>query len=161
MNTTTASVITAEELLAHWQGHRALTRRVIEAFPEKELFNYSIGGMRSFSGMVMELIGIGAPGIQEIATGQINPLNEHFEGITQKEQLLKLWDEATEKINTYWPQISEDQFSEVITIFGQYEGTTWSSIFYFIDNEIHHRGEGYVYLRSLGITPPFFYERQK
>ncbi|MBB2148221.1 DinB family protein [Pedobacter gandavensis] len=159
MNTTTASLITSEELLAHWQGHRALTRRVIEAFPEKELFNYSIGGMRSFSGMVMELLGIGAPGIQEIATGQINPLNEHFEGITQKEQLLKLWDEATEKINTYWPQISEDQFSKVITIFGQYEGTTWSSIFYFIDNEIHHRGEGYVYLRSLGITPPFFYER--
>lgn len=159
MNTTTANVITSEELLAHWQGHRALTRRVIEAFPEKELFNYSIGGMRSFSGMVMELLGIGAPGIQEIATGKINELNEHFEGINQKDQLLALWDEATERINTYWPQISEEKFSERITIFGQYEGTTWSSIFYFIDNEVHHRGEGYVYLRSLGITPPFFYER--
>ncbi|MEJ6979249.1 DinB family protein [Pedobacter sp. P351] len=28
-----------------------------------------------------------------------------------------------------------------------------------IDNEIHHRGQAYVYLRSLGITPPFFWER--
>jgi len=30
----------------------------------------------------------------------------------------------------------------------------------FVDNEIHHRGQGYVYLRSLGITPPGFYERE-
>ena len=26
-------------------------------------------------------------------------------------------------------------------------------------NEIHHRGQGYVYLRALGIEPPPFYER--
>ncbi|MGZ5248500.1 MAG: DinB family protein [Flavitalea sp.] len=32
-------------------------------------------------------------------------------------------------------------------------------MFYFIDNEIHHRGQGYVYLRSLGIEPPFFWDR--
>jgi uncharacterized damage-inducible protein DinB len=28
-----------------------------------------------------------------------------------------------------------------------------------IDNEIHHRGQGYVYLRALGIEPPPFCER--
>ncbi|RYD85889.1 MAG: damage-inducible protein DinB, partial [Sphingobacteriales bacterium] len=33
------------------------------------------------------------------------------------------------------------------------------NILYFIDNEIHHRGQGYVYLRALGIEPPFFWER--
>ncbi|MGY0035511.1 hypothetical protein [Pedobacter sp. NJ-S-72] len=58
MNTTTEQVINTTELLAHWQGHRNLTRKVIEAFPEKELFNYSIGGMRNFAGMVMELLAI-------------------------------------------------------------------------------------------------------
>ncbi|WP_316820558.1 DinB family protein [Pedobacter gandavensis] len=160
MNTnTTAQIISTTELLAHWQGHRSLTRRVIEAFPEKELFEYSIGGMRTFSGMVMELLGIGGPGIKEIATGNIGELNEHFEGINTKEQLLQLWDEASNIINTYWEQIPEEKFGEEITIFGQYKGSTWSTIFYFIDNEIHHRGEAYVYLRSMGITPPFFYER--
>jgi uncharacterized damage-inducible protein DinB len=30
---------------------------------------------------------------------------------------------------------------------------------YAIDNEVHHRGQGYVYLRSLGIEPPAFYDR--
>jgi uncharacterized damage-inducible protein DinB len=34
--------MTSEQLLEHWQGHRNLTRRVIEAFPEKDLFEFSI-----------------------------------------------------------------------------------------------------------------------
>jgi len=50
--TQTASVITSAELLEHWQGHRKRTRRLIEAFPEKEFFEYFIGGMRPFSKMV-------------------------------------------------------------------------------------------------------------
>ncbi|MFC6618771.1 hypothetical protein [Deinococcus radiophilus] len=31
------AILTPTELLAHWQGHRELTRRVIEAFPEEAL----------------------------------------------------------------------------------------------------------------------------
>ena len=47
-----------------------------------------------------------------------------------------------------------------ITAFGQYTGTCCHDlILYVIDNEIHHRGQGYVYLRALGIEPPPFYER--
>jgi len=41
-------VITPSELLEHWQGHRRLTRRMIEAFPEDAFFNHTIGGMRPF-----------------------------------------------------------------------------------------------------------------
>jgi uncharacterized damage-inducible protein DinB len=43
--------------------------------------------------------------------------------------------------------------------FGQWESTGIGTILYAIDNEIHHRGQGYVYLRSLGIEPPPFWER--
>ena len=152
-------VITPSELLAHWQGHRGLTRRTIEAFPEDAFFNYSIGGMRTFADMVMELLGIAGPGIKEIATGEIQELIEEVNHGNKKAKILELWDEATDEINTYWAQIKLEQFQQNIKIFGQYEGTIWSSIFYFIDNEIHHRGQGYVYLRTLGIEPPFFYER--
>lgn len=152
-------VITPSELLAHWQGHRGLTRRTIEAFPEDAFFNYSIGGMRTFADMVMELLGIAGPGIKEIATGEIQELIEEVNHGNKKEKILELWDKATDEINTYWAQIKPEQFQQSIKIFGQYEGTVWSSIFYFIDNEIHHRGQGYVYLRALGIEPPFFYER--
>lgn len=158
-NTKQHEVISPTDLINHWQGHRNLTRRVIEAFPEDAFFNYTIGNMRPFSDMVMELLGIGAPGIKEIATSVQAPLNEHFEHNNKKAKILELWDQATNEINTHWVQIKPEQFQETIKIFGQYEGTVYSSIFYFIDNEIHHRGQGYVYLRALGIEPPAFYER--
>ena len=160
MSTTTApQVIGKDELLGHWQGHRGLTRRTIEAFPEKDLFEFSIGGMRTFADMTKELLGIAGPGIKEIVTGETAQLNEHFAEVTTKAQILEMWDETTETLNTYWSQISLERFAEDITTFGQYKGTVCSSILYFIDNEIHHRGEAYVYLRALGIQPPFFWER--
>ncbi len=158
-NKTTHEVISLSGFLNHWQGHRSLTRRVIEAFPEEEFFNHSIGGMRPFAEMVMELLGIAGPGIKEIATGKTAPLNERVDHGSNKEKILQLWDRATDEINAYWAQIKPEQFQKPIKIFGQYDGTVCSSILYFIDNEIHHRGQGYVYLRSLGIEPPMFWER--
>lgn len=155
----TVQVISASELLNHWQGHRNLTRRVIEAFPEEAFFKHTIGGMRTFAEMIMELLGIAGPGIKEIITGKTAVLNEHIKHGNKKSKILELWDKTTDEINNYWAEIKPEQFQQKIKSFGQYEGTVWSSIFYFIDNEIHHRGQGYVYLRSLGIEPPFFYER--
>lgn len=152
-------VITPNELLKHWQGHRSLTRRVIEAFPEKELFTHRIGGMRTFADMTMELLGIAAPGIVEIASGKETELIERFEHNNQKSALLAKWDEATETINSYWPQIGRERFHDAIKAFGKFEGTVLSSILYYIDNEIHHRAQGYVYLRDLGIEPPAFWDR--
>ncbi len=153
------SVITSTELLQHWQGHRSLTRKVIAAFPEKEFFEYSIGTMRPFAAMVQELLAIAVPGIKQIVGGEAEELKEHIEEANSKANILSLWDKATDDINRLWAQISNERFRETILAFGQYEGTVWSSIFYFIDNEIHHRAQGYVYLRSLGIEPPPFWER--
>jgi len=154
-----STVITPEELLKHWQGHRNLTRRIIEAFPEEEFFSFSIGGMRPFAGMVMELLGIAVPGLKEMVTGNTTELDEHFEHGNKKENILKAWDEATIAINELFAQLPVERFHEHVVLFGKYEGTISSSLLYFIDNEIHHRGQGYVYLRSLGIEPPFFWDR--
>lgn len=162
-----AAVLTSENLLDHWQGHRRLTRRVIEAFPDDKLFTHSIGGMRPFADMVKELTGIAGMGVHGMATGNWNKpdgLNYWEETsmlarINTKQGLLEIWDKITEEINRTWPEIPEGRFREEDVAFGQYEGTIWSHLFYFIDNEIHHRGQGYVYLRALGIEPPYFWER--
>lgn len=153
------TILTQEELLNNWQGHRRLTRRVIEAFPEKELFEFSIGGMRTFADLTKELLAIAAPGLKEIVTGISLPFDEERKGITTKTDLLKAWDDSTEQINIYWQQIPLERFREVNNLFGQYNFPIIDNIFYFIDNEIHHRGQGYVYLRALGIEPPPFWER--
>jgi uncharacterized damage-inducible protein DinB len=152
-------VITSNQLVEHWQGHRRLTRSVIEIFPEDELFTYSIGGMRPFADMVLELLGIAEPGLREIVTGQTAQLNEHFDHGNSKAKLLEAWDGATEQLNKLWAQMEEMDFQKQIVSFGQFPGTVQSALFYFMDNEIHHRGQGYVYLRSLGIEPPMFYDR--
>jgi len=160
----TRSVITSQELLEHWQGHRRLTRKLIEAFPEKELFTYSVGGMRPFAELVSEMLDMAVPGLRGVVTGQWGTLDDmaHVNGggkPQSKEELLNQWDETTAEMNALWPQIPAERFSEKDTAFGMYEGTIISFLLYFIDNEIHHRGQGYVYLRSLGIEPPAFWER--
>lgn len=158
------TALTPEQLLEHWQGHRSLTRRMIEAFPEHEFYNYSIGGMRSFATLVMEMLGMAVPGVKGVATGHWATLDEMGGTFTKsapptRKEVLALWDETTEKINMLWSQIPPHRFQEIDTAFGQYTAPLHSIIFYWIDNEIHHRGQGYVYLRSLGITPPPFWER--
>ena len=153
-----ALVITPEALLEHWQGHRRLTRKVIESFPEDRLFEYSVGGMRPFSALALEMIGMAVPGMNGIVTGKWERFTEPPVPRSRQE-LLRLWDEATEHINMYWPQIPPQRFQEIDRAFGQWEGTICWTILYFIDNEIHHRGQGYVYLRSLGIEPPAFWLR--
>jgi uncharacterized damage-inducible protein DinB len=152
-----AAFISAKALLEHWHGHRRLTRRVIEAFPADQLFTFSLGGMRTFGEMAGELLAMGAPMMQGLATGDW----EEFaaEGVTTKEDLLRLWDESTGEIDEFWGRIPAGRFEETVTSFGQYTGPVYWQILYVIDNEIHHRGEGYVYLRALGIEPPLFYER--
>ena len=160
MNTTTSTeVITKEGLLRHWMGHRNLTRRVIEAFPEKDFFEFSIGGMRPFAQLSVELLSIGGPALKAIVNNEINTYDESSLSLTSKEQVLQKWDEQTDVINEYFNQIPLERFSETFNLFGQYEFPVIDNIFYFIDNEIHHRAQGFVYLRALGIEPPKFWER--
>lgn len=159
MSTSSSStvVISPEQLLEDWQGHRRLTRRVIEAFPEDSLFTYSVGGMRPFSALAMEMIKMGVPILRGEITGEWT--SSDLVDPTTKAELLKLWDDGTADINRMWPDIPPHRFQEVDTAFGQWKMPGYAMFLYAIDNEIHHRGQGYVYLRALGIDPPPFYER--
>jgi len=155
--TTTVNVLSAEDLLKNWQGHRALTRRTIEAFPEDKLFSFSLGGMRPFSELATEFIRMAVPIVDGVATGRWS----EFGGVkpTTKAEIFKLWDEQTQELNAKFPTIPPHRFTEVDKAFGQWEMPGIATIQYAIDNEIHHRGQCFVYLRALGIEPPHFWER--
>jgi uncharacterized damage-inducible protein DinB len=150
-------VITPDQLLEHWQGHRRLTRRMIDAFPEDSLFNFSIGGMRPFAALALEMIQMAVPILRGEITGEWT--SSEVPAPTTKAGLLDLWDQATDEINRMWPDLPPHRFQEEDTAFGQWKMPGYAMFLYGIDNEIHHRGQGYVYLRSLGIDPPPFYER--
>ncbi len=163
-NLSTTIVIDPSQVLEHWQGHRRLTRKTIEAFPEDKLFTYSVGGMRPFAMLVQEFLDMTVPGMQGVITGKWQRAQDmpHFSQTSKpstKAELLGLWDEATEQLNALWPTIPDGRFQEQDKAFGQWDGPVYFFIFYWIDNEIHHRGQGTVYLRSLGIEPPAFWDR--
>lgn len=149
--------LSLDQLLHHWQGHRGLTRRVIDAFPEEHLFTYSVGGMRPFGAMAQELLRMSVPTLEGIVsrTWQSNDRDLPV----SKQGLLAAWDDDTARIEALWPQIPAGRLQEDDVAFGQWPGKVSWILMYVIDNEIHHRGQGYVYLRALGIEPPAFYER--
>jgi len=156
--------ISTETFLANWMGHRALTRKVIAAFPEKELFEFSIGGMRPFANICIELINIAEDGMNGILSGKWKGFEETAEiksllSNKDKNAFLEKWDQVTEHINAIWPLLGSDHFNKVDQAFGAYENTNLGTLQYAYDNEIHHRGQGYVYLRALNIEPPFFWDR--
>ena len=157
MSTETAPFITPAALLAHWQGHRRLTRRIIDAFPDDKLNSFSVGGMRPFGELALELLGMGVPMVRGAATGEWSGMSSRDP--RPKQEILRAWDENTEELNRLWTQIPASRFLEEMTAFGQYKDKLHNLILYVIDNEIHHRGQGYVYLRALGIAPAPFYER--
>lgn len=149
--------ISTDALLAHWQGHRRLTRRVIEMYPDDQLFTFSVGGMRTFGDLANELLSMAGPMAHGLATlewGGYAP-----QKATSKAEILRLWDEGTAKIDEFWARIPAGRFQETLTSFGQYTGFGYWQILYVVDNEIHHRGQAYVYLRALGVEPPPFWER--
>ena len=154
----TAIALTPNAMLQHWQGHRRLTRRVIDAFPEDQLFTYSISGMRPFGVLALEMLTMAEPMLRGVVTAVWDTASMDREPIA-KPELLRRWDTATQQIDTLWPQIPVERFQETMKAFGMYEDVVSSLLLYVIDNEVHHRGQGYVYLRELGIEPPPFYER--
>jgi len=157
MSADSAAFIGPDALLAHWQGHRRLTRRVIDAFPDDKLFTFSVGGMRPFGALALEMITMAVPMVQGAISGDWKTSSGREP--RPKQEVLRLWDESTAQLNALWPQIPAPRFGESLTAFGQYPGILHDLILYVIDNEIHHRGQGYVYLRALGIEPPAFFDR--
>jgi uncharacterized damage-inducible protein DinB len=155
-----ATAVPVDAFLAHWLGHRRLTRRVIEAFPDDQLFTHSVGGMRPFGVLAMELVDIAGAMARGVATDEWKTMAGHDKAAAiPKTELLRLHDESTAMIEEWWPRIPQERFTATMTAFGQYPGKVYDLMLYAIDNEIHHRGQGYVYLRSLGIAPPPFFER--
>ncbi|MDF1503073.1 DinB family protein [Roseisolibacter sp. H3M3-2] len=153
-----AVAISPEQLLAHWQGHRRLTRRLIAAFPEDQLFTFAIGGMRTFGQLSLELLAMAMPMVRGAATQEWETSFDRQP--VPKDEILRQWDADTAAMDAYWAQIPAARFQETMTAFGQYTSPLYDLVLYCVDNEVHHRGQGYVYLRALGVEPPPFWERQ-
>ncbi|MDV6373122.1 DinB family protein [Deinococcus arenicola] len=152
-------ILSPAQFLDYWQGNRRLTRRVIEAFPEDppedQLFSFSVGEMRPFGVLAWEIHQVSELTLTGLRTGEW-PMPEWRNGVSQdRAELLSAWDGLTAQIQKELPQVNPAFFSQMHALpWGEMSG--WAAAIYNIDNEIHHRAQGYVYLRALGIEPPPF-----
>ncbi|MGY2896477.1 DinB family protein [Deinococcus sp. UYEF24] len=156
--TTSPSVLTLDALLRHWQGHRALTRRVIGAFPEEQLFTFEVGGMRPFGELAWEAYGVNMYNLQGLTTDDWNWAPPEAAPPHDRAALLVAWDALSAQLEATVPSVDPAWFT-VPQAMAWGTMSPLESVLYGIDNEVHHRGQGYVYLRALGIAPPAFYER--
>src|SRR5689334_8395849 len=108
-----AGILNASDVLKNWQGHRRLTRRVIDAFPEDKLFTYSVGGMRPFSELAWEFIRMAVPIAEGVATGKWQEFDMSKASVTTKSELLRVWDEQTARLDAVFAQIPQHRFTEV------------------------------------------------
>ena len=152
-----ALVITPSQFLTNWQGHRRLSRRMIDAFPDDQLFTFSVGGMRTFGALANEMLGMAVPTVKGVISDKWDAYAEST--ASSKAEVLSQWDANTAQLDELFPQIPAHRFQDVMTAFGQWTMPGYGLLLYVVDNEINHRGQGYVYLRSLGIEPPPFYDR--
>lgn len=154
---TNQNVLTPAELLKNFKDCRDLTRQIIERFPEKELFSFSVAKMRPFSEMVKEFIKIIDSVFREKFKNEYQSVFKEDEFPITKSELLNLWDALTSVIDEQWIKVT--YFLENCTIYElTFSFAQW--VLYMIENETHHRGQGYIYLRMLNIEPPFFWNRE-
>ena len=94
-----SSVIPSDALRQHWQGHRRLTRRVIDAFPDDKLFTFSVGGMRPFGTLALEMLTMAVPMVHGALSGEWETSMNRDP--RPKQEILRQWDErfTTEVLN--------------------------------------------------------------
>lgn len=154
----TTPMLTPAQLLAHWQGHRRLTRRTIGAFPDDQLFSFSAApGMRSFGALSWEIYGVSSY-LLSCLVNDTWPHPTWGERPPRQDALLSAWDDLSARMDAELPTVTPARYSEENPLFWGIQ-TAMSAALYAIDNEIHHRGQGYVYLRALGLEVPPFWER--
>ncbi|AFZ67872.1 DinB family protein [Deinococcus peraridilitoris] len=148
------------ELLAHWEGHRRLTRRTIERFPTDALFTFTPAPpMRPFGTMMLEVLGMVQPTLHGLLHGVWERSLQDFSAVETKEALLAAWDETGSWLQAQWAVLPAQRLADVESVYGMPRQTNVHVVLYLLDNEVHHRAQGFVYLRLLGIEPPAFYER--
>jgi uncharacterized damage-inducible protein DinB len=154
----TMELLTLEQFYNHWQGHRRLTIRTVEAFPEDKLFSYNVEPMRPFGKLMIEVLMVEGHFLHGILSGDW-AWKPDFIRASSKKDLLIAFEQVSTQTQQQWSKLTSERLEADEIDAGHAKKTNRERLLYILDNEIHHRAQGYVYLRLLGIEPPAFYER--
>ena len=150
------------EFLEQWDGNRRLTLRTARAFPSDQLFTFRpTEVLRPFGVMLDEIARIELAYMRGLA-------EDRWEWDPQKPpcpsdaaSAIAFLEETRAYTRRVWADVPE---STLLTrhkdpfFFGD-DKRPYDWLVYCMENEIHHRGQGYIYLRELGVEPPPLWER--
>ncbi|WP_188455362.1 DinB family protein [Virgibacillus oceani] len=148
-----------------WEDNRQLTIKVAHRFSDEQLIKATpVPSMRPFARMLLEIAGLEhffIRGLREDIWEWVPDEATHPE-ISDAKELFTILDDTRNYTARVWPAISEEQLRTFHTAPPAFAGPDAPPIDwlqYALENEIHHRAQGYTYLRCLGIEPPMFWDR--
>jgi uncharacterized damage-inducible protein DinB len=150
------------ELRAQWEGNRRLTLRTARAFPADRLWTFSPAApLRTFGQLLDEISRLDLAYVRGLVEDRWAYDPQDPPPASDAEGAIRLLEQSTAYVAAGWDRISEETLlakrHDPFFFGDDHRPLDW--LVYCIENEIHHRGQGYVYLRELGVEPPHFYER--
>lgn len=146
-----------------WEDNRRLTNSISNALLEAGAADKVIvPGMRPFRELLLEIYGIEQWDVRGLAYDRWD-----FQALPETlqtgpiEDVIEFGRSVRDDTRRLWADIPDGEFTKMRPSPAPYvpEGTAIDWLTYALENEIHHRGQGYVYLRLLGHEPPAFYIR--
>jgi uncharacterized damage-inducible protein DinB len=142
----------------HWQRYRAVTLHTLEFIPENRLGWRPSRDERSFAEVFAHVAATEDYYVHGLATGvwdsgraQIKALPSSREGLAK--QLREQRTRAEAELATI-DGSRLDQIASVPGIPVSWPLVSW--LWYVVEHEVHHKAQLAIYLRAIGVEPPFF-----
>lgn len=163
----TASYTTLERFLDHWDGVRMVTLKLLDCFSEEELRHTVWTGSRTVGEMFHHIGAHQFYAVRGLMKGQWEPsgtleespdadwdLHKHL--IIYKHQTLHHWlERAQQRMRSWAAEVSESRLADFATDNPWHQGMRgWLLLQHAYQDEVHHRGQLYLFARQLGHIPP-------
>jgi len=150
------------ELRERWEGNRRLTLRVARAFPADKLCTYApVAPLRPFGSMLDEIARVELAYLRGLTEDRWDYNPQEPPPATDAAGAIAFLEEITAYTRGAWDALDsaalEARRQDPFFFGDSLRPFDW--LCYCAENETHHRGQGYTYLRLLGIEPPKFWER--
>jgi len=153
----TAKAQTAlEKTIADWERAKTYTKEYLDAMPEGSFSLKPTPQMRSFADQFLHLADANYA-FASAATDEKSPVAMgSLEKGTDKSKTTVIKDvlASYDFVIAGIKKMSAEKLSEKVKLFGKFEMTREDALNKCFEHQTHHRGQGTVYIRLAGATPP-------
>lgn len=152
----TRAQATIDDMVKEWERAKAYTKEYLDAMPADKYSLKPTPEMRSFADQMLHLAD-GNFGISALAAGVQSPVGMGAMEKTadkSKDNVTKLVMDSYDFVIKTLKGMKPAQMNEDVKLFDRFvmsRGMAFTKVF---EHQTHHRGQGTVYIRLAGATPP-------